>query len=292
MDLRVEEIKKMIATGDTGATLLALASIVGAFPAFIKDEFHWLAARWHGLQKQLQSPELAEMDRILETLDLHEQLQQLVNEIEQHARSNTSSLPDVFFANPGEDKEAIHLIFYSAKKGIRQPVQISPYEKVGFLKNALIRQFDIDIRAPLDSDNPEAYLVVNRTPLMNDHLSLLEAGIKNRDMIQINVQYHKKMVWSQAMPTRIHVTFVGLTFTKPKVIVNNLQKGKLISLTKDELEVEFYTYNFSKTLKNLLFNFRFIDGTSCLEFQEVVNEKGKTIDLQKISKQLAGNMGY
>ena len=289
MDVRMEEVKKIIATGDTEATLRVLSSIIGAFPAYIKDEYYWLAARWRGLQKQLQRPELPEIDAILETVALNEQLLQLANDIEQHAQSSTSSLPEMFFANPGEDKDAIHLIFFSTQKGIRQPIKISPYEKVGFLKNTLIQLFNIDTRAPLDSDNPEAYLVVNRTPLMNDRLSLLEAGIKDRDMIQINVQYHKKMVWSQAVPTRIHVTFTGITFTKPTVIVNNLQKGKLISLTKDELEVEFYTYDFSKTVKNLLFNFRFIDGATCLEFQEVVSEKGKIIDLQKVSRQLAGN---
>lgn len=284
MNVRMEEVKKIIATGDTEATFRVLSSMIGAFPAYIKDEYYWLAARWRGLQKQLQRPELPEIDAILETVALNEQLLQLSNDIEQHAQSSTSSLPEMFFANPGEDKEVIYLIFYSTIKDIRQPIKISPYEKVGFLKNALIRQFNIDTRAPLDSDNPEAYLVVNRTPLMNDRLSLREAGIKDQDMIQINVQYHKKMVWSQAVPTRIHVTFVGLTFTKPKIIVNNLQKGKLISLTKDELEVEFYTYDFSKTVKNLLFNFRFIDGAICLEFQEVVNEKGKVIDLGKVNK--------
>lgn len=273
-----------MATGDVEATLRLLSRHIGAYPAYLKDEFYWLAARWRGMQKQLQNLELAEIDGAQETVVLHEQLLELTKEMEQHARSATSSLPEVFFANPDEDRETIHLVFFSAKKGIYQPIKISPYESVGFLKNALMRHFKIDAQAPLDCDNPEAYLVVNRAPLMNDRLTLLEAGIKDRDMIQINIQYHKKMVWSQAMPTRIRVSFVGLIFTKPKVIVNNLQKGTLISLIKDELDVEFYTYDFSKTVKNLLFNFRFIDGATCLEFQEVVNEKGKLIDLGKVSK--------
>lgn len=54
-----------------------------------------------------------------------------------------------------------------------------------------------------------------------------------------------------------------------------------------EVEMEFYTYDFTITIKDLLFDFRLIDGQILLEFQEVLNAKGKVIDLQKISRQLA-----
>lgn len=278
MSLKLENVKQQIAAGYTEVALHLLSAQIGAYPAFIQEEFYWLAARWRGLQ-QLAAQEKLAASQSLEILQLIQKgIASLLETIENQDQTPLLVLTE-------EREEDFQLTFISARQRVRYLFYISPHQSLGYLKNALIKRFKIDTTAPPDSDNPEAYLVVNRTALMNDGLSLLEAGIKDEDVIQINVQYHKKMIWNQSVPTRIPVKFVGLPFMRPRLIINNKQKGKIISLTENELEIEFYTYDFTATVKDLLFNFRLLDGKRCLEFQEVLNAKGKLIDLERISKQ-------
>lgn len=282
MPIKLENLKKQIATFDTEAALHLLSSQIGAYPVFIREEFHWLAARWKGLQQQAAQGKLTAM----QSLEVVQMIQIGMDSLLQMMEKEDTT-PQTALNSPENPEVAFQLTFISARQSVRYLFDISPYQSLGYLKKALIKRFKIDTTAPPDSDNPEAYLVVNRIALMNDDLSLLEAGIKNQDVVQINVQYHKKMVWNQSVPTRISMTFIGLPFKRPSLIINNKQKGKVISLTEDELEMEFYTYDFTTTIKDLLFDFRLLDGKICLEFQEVLNAKGKVIDLQKISRQLA-----
>ncbi|MBK7869400.1 MAG: hypothetical protein IPJ74_01345 [Saprospiraceae bacterium] len=281
---KLEHIKDTIATAPTEAALDTLSRVIGAYPPFVKDEFYFLSARWNGLKKKSQINEWTEYQILWELSEINEGIQALITLMEKESRLPVSIHPNVMISEENEKKETILLIFVSEKKKIRQYCKISPYQSVGYLKKTLIRQFGIDTSTPLDSDNPKTYLVVNRTPLINERLTLLEAGLKNKDIIQINVEFHIKMIWSQAIPTRVRVTFIGLTFTKPSIIINNVQKAKLISLTEDEVEAEFYTYSLSATVKKLFIDFRFLDGDTRLEFQEVVHPVGKVIDLQRVSK--------
>lgn len=280
MPLKLENLRKLIATGHSEAALHLLSAQIGAYPVSIQEEFYWLSARWRGLQ-QLAAQEKLSASQSLDILELIQtDLTSLLEIMEKEDQTPLLASTE----NPEDD---FQLTFISSRQRVRYLFYISPHQSLGYLKKALIKRFKIDTTAPPDSDNPEAYLVVNRTALMNDGLSLLEAGIKDHDVIQINVQYHKKMIWNQSVPTRIPVKFTGLPFVRPRLIINNKQKGKVISLTENELEIEFYTYDFTATVKDLLFNFRLLDGKRCLEFQEVLNAKGKLIDLDRISKQLA-----
>lgn len=279
MPWTLENIKAMMAAGDTAAALNALSFLIGARPSSDREIFQWLAARYNGLLKSIQKGTIAIDQQQQEKEKIHAQLTTFLQAMEGEKES-----PAVIEA------ETITLTFISNKRNITNTFQTSPHRTVGALKEALIRQFKIDTSVPLDYDNPATYLVVNRTLLTNDRLSLREAGIKDKDIIQIDVQYHIRMIWNQNVPTRLWVTFIGRTFDKPTIIINNVLIAKPISLTDDELEIEFYSYNYSDTIKDLLFNFRLIDGNECLEFQDVVNVKGKIIDLRKMNKSLpAGN---
>ncbi|MDX1939342.1 MAG: hypothetical protein SFU99_02255 [Saprospiraceae bacterium] len=281
---KLEHIKAALSTAPTQVALDALSRVIGAYPPFVKDEFYFLAARWNGIKSRFQNKEWAEHQEGWEVNEINESIQTLIALMEKESKLPVSIHPKVMIPEENEERATILLIFVSEKRRIRQVCKISPYQSVGYLKKTLIKQFGIDTSTPLDSDNPETYLVVNRTPLMNERLTLLEAGLKNKDIIQVNVQFHKKMIWSQAVPTRINITFVGLTFTKPSIIINNTQKAKLISLTEDIVEVEFYTYSLTTTVKKMFIDFRFLDGDTRLEFQEVVSPNGKVIDLQRVSK--------
>lgn len=284
MPIKLENVKELIATDSTEAALLLLSAQIGVYPIFIKAEFDWLAARWAGLQRQAKQGKIAAKQSLDIIQSIQTSLASLVKTIE------NQEITPIF--DSIEDSEAIfQLTFISARQRVHYPFHISPHQSLGYLKKSLIKRFKIDTTVPPDADNPETYLVVNRIALLNDGLSLLEAGIKNQDIVQINVQYHKKMVWNQSVPTRLCVTFTGRTFEHPSLIINNKQKAKIIYLTDSELEIEFYTYDFTATVKDLIFHFRFIDGKVCLEFQEILNAKGKTIDLGRIGKQFALDRG-
>ncbi|MFN7118457.1 MAG: hypothetical protein ACK4TA_16790 [Saprospiraceae bacterium] len=278
MPWTLENIEAMLVAGDTTAALEALALLIGSRSSLEKEEFQWLSARYNGLLKLVGKGGLSETEQAQILSTLHARLAALLHAMEEKPATPIPTAISV------DSDEAITLTFISSKRNIRSSFKTSPHRTVGALKEALIRQFNIDITVPPDYDNPAAYLVVNKTLLTNDRLSLLEAGIKDKDIIQIDVQYHIRMVWNQAVPTRLLVTFVGRTFVKPRVIVNNVLIAKPISLTDHELEIEFYTYNFTESIKDLLFNFRFLDVNACLEFQEVVNARGKTIDLSKLQR--------
>lgn len=282
MPWTLENIKAMMAAEDTAAALNALSFLIGARPASEREAFQWLAARYNGLLKRIDKAHLTEVQQQQEKDKIHAQLTAFLQSMEGE-KAHPAIIED----------EVITLTFISNKRNITNTFQTSPHRTVGALKEALIRQFKIDTSVPLDYDNPATYLVVNRTLLTNDRLSLREAGIKDNDIIQIDVQYHIRMIWNQNVPTRLRVAFIGKTFDKPSVIVNNVLIAKPISLTDDELEIEFYSYNYSDSIKDLLFNFRIIDGKECLEFQDVVNVKGKVIDLRKMNKSLpAGNQHF
>jgi hypothetical protein len=142
-------------------------------------------------------------------------------------------------------KDSLKLVFRT-NTGINDTFIIGGNESVEFLKNALIRHYnlfsDIKKQDNLEKDMNYEYrinLIANHQKLQNESASLIQSGVRNLD--EINIEYEKsQMAVLSPLTKDIKVTFKGLKFNNPTFMLKNLNKrGKIESETSKKVTVKF-----------------------------------------------------
>lgn len=193
-------------------------------------------------------------------------------------KSTSSNIPEpkrarVVIFNTKDVKDCVTLMYSSKHLNRLDTFTVSYNENIGTLKEAIKRYFNIKIATGdvQGYDEVVEYLVGNQKKLP-ENLTIKEAGVKNYDIIEYTAEYTFRRVDGRPQ-TDLFVYIKNVNDVKPVLIIDNSEKGELISCVNKYAKFKFRIDNFGEKK----FSFRLIDGNNIYEFgrkaEEPINQQ-------------------